>query len=365
MSNKHLLAENEMQAAIARRDKAYDGEFIYGVTTTGVYCKPSCSSRAARPENQRYFDGPAAAALAGYRPCKRCQPDEQDTQLARMVKVARYIEKHADEKLNLPVLAAQADFSASYLARTFKKVFGLTPKAFQDSCRLKQYKSHLKSGEPVTEAIFAAGFGSPSRIYGEAARHIGMKPSVYREGGKGEQIYYAASRTTALGELLIAATERGICFVQFADKRQQLFEALAREFPNAELIASENSDSQIFKDWVAAIEQHLAGDEPRPELPLDLRGTAFQIKVWQFLISTGTGDVLSYKELAASIGKDSAVRAAASACAANKIAVLIPCHRVLRSDGQLGGYKWGLARKRALLDRERAQKAKLGASDES
>ena len=365
MQGNNDLTTSEMQAAVAERDKSYDGEFVYAVTSTGVYCKPSCPSRAAREDNQRYFPNPAAAALAGYRPCKRCKPDAQDPQLARMIDVARHIEGNAEQKLKLETLAAQVNLSASQLSRVFKKVFGLTPKAFQDSCRLKQYKSHLKSGEPVTEAIYAAGFGSPSRVYGHAARHIGMTPSVYREGGLGERIYYAASRLKGFGELLIAATERGICFVQFGENRRQLLEILASEFPRATLVPSENGESEDFKHWVTAIEQHLRDGEPRPELPLDLRGTAFQIKVWQFLLSTKAGDVVSYKEVAAGVAKPRAVRAAASACGANRIAVLIPCHRVLRSDGQLGGYRWGLARKRALLDRERRQKASSGSCNES
>ena len=365
MQRKNDLTTSEMQAAVARRDKSYDGDFVYGVTSTGVFCKPSCPSRAARQDNQRYFPNPAAAALAGYRPCKRCKPDAQDPQLALMIDVARHIEGHAEQKLKLDALAARANLSASQLSRLFKKVFGLTPKAFQDSCRLKQYKSHLKSGEPVTEAIYAAGFGSPSRVYGQTARNIGMKPSVYREGGRGERIYYADSHLPGIGELLIAATERGICFVQFGESQQQLVEMLKSEFPRATLMRSQSDESEAFKHWVTAIEEHLRGEAPRPDLPLDLRGTAFQIKVWQYLLSTEAGDVVSYKEVAAGVGKARAIRAAASACGANRIAVLVPCHRVLRSDGQLGGYRWGLARKRTLLDRERRQNSNSGSRDES
>ena len=349
------LSEHEMREAIAARDKAYDDVFIFGVTTTGIYCKPSCSSRAARAENLRFFSNAGAAQLAGYRPCKRCTPDQQDPKLAQMISIAKFIEQNADEQLSMGALAKQANLSTSQLTRTFKRVFGLSPKAYHDDCRLKRLKAKLKAGEPVADAIFAAGFGSTSRVYGEASRNIGMTPSAYRGGGKGEIIYYA-SRVTELGELLIAATGRGVCFVQFGDAQSALLADLESEFPNASLVESQNGDSDEFMAWVEAIEQHLNDELPRPDLPLDLRGTAFQIKVWQFLIATKPGDVVSYKELANGIGKPKAIRAAASACASNNIAVLIPCHRVLKSDGQLGGYKWGVARKRALLDRERRHK---------
>ncbi|MBS0395328.1 MAG: methylated-DNA--[protein]-cysteine S-methyltransferase, partial [Proteobacteria bacterium] len=218
--------------------------------------------------------------------------------------------------------------------------------------RLARLKAGLRGGAPVLDAIVAAGFSSTSRVYGEAARHLGMTPSAYRAGGAGETISYAC-RATALGPLMMAATTRGVCFAQFGASERALREALAAEFPRATLAASAMAESPQLDAWVRAFEAHVAGHGPRPDVPLDLRGTAFQIRVWRFLLGIPSGQVASYAEVARGVGSPRAVRAAASACAANRIAVLVPCHRVLRADGALGGYRWGVERKRALLDAER------------
>jgi AraC family transcriptional regulator of adaptative response/methylated-DNA-[protein]-cysteine methyltransferase len=238
----------------------------------------------------------------------------------------------------------------------FKATFGVTPKQYQDAARSERLKDLLKSSGGVADAIFAAGYGSTSRVYGEASRNVGMTPGAYRAGGAGETITYAC-RDSALGPLLMAATKRGVCFAQFGKSERALIRQLQQEFPNATLRASTATDAQELDAWVEALNEHLSAGAPRPELPLDLRGTAFQIRVWQFLLHVAEGDVVSYSEVAAGIGKPKAVRAAASACGANSIAVLIPCHRVLRSDGGLGGYRWGTERKRALLDAERGRRA--------
>ncbi|MEH6627267.1 MAG: bifunctional DNA-binding transcriptional regulator/O6-methylguanine-DNA methyltransferase Ada [Motiliproteus sp.] len=349
--------ELEMHRAIATRDKNLDGQFYYGVITTGVFCQPSCSSRAAKPENLRFFPSIDAAMLAGFRPCKRCQPCEGIPRVDRLVEIARYIEEHAEEKLTLARLAGTAGLSPSRLQRIFKEAFGISPKAYQDAVRMRLFKQSLKEGDSVTDAIFSSGFGSISRVYGEATRNIGMTPKAYRTGGAGEIVTYAY-RSTALGLMAMAATDKGVCFVQFGDDEESLISKLRAEFPKAELRASPAQDTPELDAWIEALDQHISTGAPRPDLPLDIRGTAFQMKVWQFLLSIREGDALSYSELAAQIDKPKAVRAAASACAKNRIGVLIPCHRVLRGDGSLGGYRWGLERKQTLLDGERARRAK-------
>lgn len=270
--------------------------------------------------------------------------------------IAAYIERHADEPLTLAHLARQAHLSPAHLQRIFKAVLGVTPKMYQDAARLRRLKDGLKSGKRVLEAITNAGFESTSRVYGHTSRNLGMTPSAYRRGGAGENIVHAV-RHTALGPLLMAATDRGVCFAQFGESHAALTEQLRREFPNASHSASGMTESAELDAWMGAFELHIAGGAPRPELPLDLRGTAFQIRVWRFLLQIPEGSLLSYAELAAGIGAPRAARAAASACAANRVAVLIPCHRVLRGDGGLGGYRWGIPRKRALIDRERARRA--------
>jgi AraC family transcriptional regulator, regulatory protein of adaptative response / methylated-DNA-[protein]-cysteine methyltransferase len=353
-----LPAEATMRRALAARDARYDGAFVYGVVTTGAYCRPSCASRRAKPENVRFYATPEEAERAGLRPCKRCRPrDPEPAAVRRMRALARYIEAHAAEPLPLARLARQAHLSPAHLQRTFKVVRGVSPKAYQDAARLRRLKSGLRSGRSVLESIGEAGFGSTSRVYGEAAHSLGMTPSAYRAGGLGETIAYAC-RDTALGPLLMAGTERGVCFAQFGPSAAALVAQLGEEFPKARLVESRMAASRELDAWIAAFEAHIAGSAPRPDLPLDLRGTAFQIRVWRFLLRIPEGEVASYSEVAAGIDAPQAVRAAASACAANRIAVLVPCHRVLRGDGGLGGYRWGLERKRALLDQERARRTR-------
>ncbi|MEH6652403.1 MAG: bifunctional DNA-binding transcriptional regulator/O6-methylguanine-DNA methyltransferase Ada [Motiliproteus sp.] len=352
-----VLTEQQMRDAIAVRDGACDGRFFYGVITTGIFCRPSCSARPALPENLRFFTEPESAMLAGFRPCKRCQPTVDNPQVERLVEIARYIEANAQQTLTLATLAGHAGLSASRLQRLFKQTFGVSPKGYQDAVRMRRMKQSLQQGGGVTDAIFDAGFGSVSRVYGQASRNIGMTPKTYRAGGAGEMITYAC-RDTALGLVAMAATDKGVCFVEFGEDRPSLLAKLQQEFPKAELRASAAQHSDALDDWIDALDRHLSRGAPRPDLPLDLRGTAFQMQVWRFLLSVGEGKVLSYTELAQQIDKPKAVRAVASACGANRIGVLIPCHRVLRSDGGLGGYRWGLERKRVLLDAERERSAK-------
>jgi AraC family transcriptional regulator, regulatory protein of adaptative response / methylated-DNA-[protein]-cysteine methyltransferase len=342
-----------MRKAIATRDRRFDGRFVYGVVTTGVFCRPSCSSRAARPENVRFFANPSQAQAAGLRPCKRCDPAASHSRSSQRIQsMAKYIDNHADEPLSLANLARQAHWSPAHLQRTFKAVLGVSPKAYHDAARLRLLKGSLRAGKSVLEAIDGAGFLSTSRVYARGSRNLGMTPSAYRAGGAGEIISYAF-RNTALGPLLMAATDRGVCFAQFGSGEAALVSQLQAEFPKAAMGTSSGSTSVALDDWMRAFEKHIAGHAPRPDLPLDLRGTAFQIRVWRFLLGVPEGDVMSYAEVASGIGEPKAVRAAASACARNRIAVLVPCHRVLRSDGGLGGYRWGLERKRLLIDAER------------
>ncbi len=285
-----------------------------------------------------------------------CQSAGRSTRVDRLADIALYIEEHSDERLTLAMLADIIGLSPSRLQRVFKEAFGISPKAYQDAVRMRLFKGSLKKGDSVTDAIFSSGFGSISRVYGEASRNIGMNPKAYRAGGAGEVIAYAC-RNTTLGLMVMAATDKGVCFVQFGDDEDALVSMLEMEFPKAELSASPAQYAPELDVWMDALDQHISGNAPRPDLPIDMRGTAFQMKVWQFLLSIKEGDVLSYSELAAQIDKPKAVRAVASACARNRIGVLIPCHRVLRGDGGLGGYRWGLERKRALLDAERERNA--------
>lgn len=352
-----MPSEIVMRRALAARDAGFDGAFVYGVVTTGVYCRPSCASRPAKPGNVRFFPDPDAAERAGLRSCKRCRPRAtHDQATERMQTLARYIEAHADEPLSLKKLSARVHISPTHLQRTFKNVMGISPKAFHDAARLSLLKGALRAGKSVLESTTEAGFQSTSRVYGHAMRNLGMTPSAYRKGGEGETIAYAY-RDSALGSLVMAATMRGVCFAQFGISQEMLVEQLREEFAKASIVESSMTDSPELDAWVHAFETHIAGTGPRPELPLDLRGTAFQVRVWKFLLGVPEGAVVSYGEVAEGIGAPKAVRAAASACAANRIAVLVPCHRVLRGDGGLGGYRWGLDRKRALIDVERARPA--------
>ncbi len=349
-----MPSEIEMRNAIAIRNKSFDGKFFYGVITTGIFCRPSCSAKPAKPENLRFFSDIEAAMFAGFRPCKRCRPVAGSSRIEKLIEVARYIEEHADEKMTLLRLGAIANLSPSRLQRIFKEAFGVSPKTYQDAVRMRHFKLSLKAGDGVTDAIYSSGFGSISRVYGEATRNIGMAPKAYRAGGAGEVINYAC-RDTALGFMMMAATDKGVCSVQFSDNRNTLLVQLKEEFPKAELNVSASQNAPELDIWMEALDQHISQSAPRPDLPLDIRGTAFQIKVWQFLLSIKEGDILSYSEVAVKIDKPKAVRAVASACGKNRIGILIPCHRVLRSNGELGGYRWGLERKRALLDKERAK----------
>ncbi|PCI45097.1 MAG: cysteine methyltransferase [Alphaproteobacteria bacterium] len=270
-----------------------------------------------------------------------------------MTEVALYIEARADEKLSLSRLSGRFGQSPAHLQKSFKRLHGVSPKEYQNAIRLKTLKSALKAGDDISGAIYEAGYGSVSRVYEQVDGRIGMTLSAYRAGGKGEKIAYAI-RKTALGLIIMAATDRGVCFIHFGEDEKTLLGNLSKEYPQGEIVRSSAADAPELSLWTQALDDHLTYNAPRPDIPLHLNGTAFQMRVWRFLMSVPEGDVRSYREVAQGIGSPKAIRASATAIASNNIAVLIPCHRVLRSDGKLGGYRWGLARKRTLIDKERS-----------
>lgn len=326
------------------------GDFLFGVVTTGVYCRPSCAARRPLQRNVRFFETCAEAEAAGLRACLRCRP-KTDSMASQMGELCAYIEQHSDQQLTLADLARRMQMSPFTLQRSFKAATGVTPKHFLEACRLRHLKQHLRSGQDVTGAVYQAGYGSASRVYERAATRLGMTPGQYRAEGAGIEITYAPI-DSPLGLLLVGATDRGLCFVQFGPTESQLAEALQREYPRATLRAMAGRDAQ-FQAWVDALNAQLRQLDRPAQLPLDVRATAFQMRVWTYLQSIPAGDVRSYRQVAEALGQPKAARAVASACARNVVALVIPCHRVIRGSGALGGYRWGLDRKRALLDGER------------
>jgi AraC family transcriptional regulator of adaptative response/methylated-DNA-[protein]-cysteine methyltransferase len=344
--------------AVQARDASRDGSFYVGVMTTGIYCRPSCSSRQPLRKNVRFYASPAQAEADGLRPCKRCRPLESsgDPMARKVSDLCRYIDAHAGEDLQLKDLSAQAHVSPFHLQRSFKAVVGVSPKAYVEAVRLRALKQGLRSGGTVTRAIVDAGFGSPSRVYERMSARLGMTPKQYRAGGAGAEMSYALAKTP-LGPLMMAATDRGLCFVQFGASEYELQQRLRMEFPGAAIEPMKEQSRGLFGAWMNALSRYLTGTQTALDLPVDLRGTAFQLKVWNYLQKIPYGELRSYAEVARGIGAPAAVRAVASACAANRVGLVVPCHRVIRGDGGMGGYRWGVDRKRTLIDRERAVKA--------
>ena len=343
------ISDIEALEAVRNRDARYDGKLIFAVVTTGVFCRPSCKSRQANPENIRFFESVTQAKQAGFRACKRCLPEQPNTDNEKLIAIARYIESHVDENLTLAKLAATFKLSPTHLQKSFKSAIGLSPKAFQNGIRQQQFKALLKKGESVTDAVFAVGYGSSSRVYEKASDNLGMTPGTYKSGAAGEQISYTCGKTK-FGYLMLAATDKGVCFAMFGNAEDDLRQMLEDEFSKAVTERCVGNDQ--IKQWYTEINRFLNAGFPMPSIPLDIRGTAFQLRVWAFLQSINEGDVVSYRDVAAGIGQPTAVRAAATACAKNRIALLVPCHRVLRGDGGIGGYRWGLDTKRQLLSLE-------------
>ncbi len=353
-----MTRDTQRWEAVRTRDANFDGQFWYGVMTTGVYCRPSCASRRPRRENVRFFDTTDAARDAGLRACKRCKPDAQvqTSTLSTLLDLCRYIDGHPDAAHTLAALAKRSGLSQFQVHRLFKGFLQITPKAYIEQVRVAALKQRLRSAPSVTDAIYDAGFESSSALYGRLDAHLGMTPKSYRRGGSGIDISFAFAHTP-LGRVLMGATDRGVCYLQFGASERELLEQLHREYPNATITPSAATSSKEFSAWVEALNKQLQSGQTMKGLPLDIQGTAFQKRVWEFLRSVPTGDVVSYSEVATAINAPKAVRAVASACARNHIGILIPCHRVIRSDGELGGYRWGLPRKRALIDAERSQRA--------
>jgi AraC family transcriptional regulator of adaptative response/methylated-DNA-[protein]-cysteine methyltransferase len=337
--------------AVRRRDRAADGAFFYAVLTTGVYCRPSCAARRPRRENVSFHGTGAEAERAGFRPCKRCRPNETGLaeRQAEMVAQACRTIAEADEMPSLDALAEAAGLSRFHFHRVFKAATGVTPKAYADAQRGNRVRAKLADSGTVTEAIYDAGFNSNGRFYATSANLLGMTPSVFRAGGNGTTIRFAVGQTS-LGAILVAASEKGVCAIQFGDDADALVRNLQDRFPKAQLIGGDAEFEQMVARVVGLIEAPAQGHD----LPLDVRGTAFQHQVWQALREIPAGTTASYAEIAARIGQPKAVRAVAQACGANEIAVVIPCHRVVRRDGSTLGYRWGVARKQALLAREGA-----------
>jgi AraC family transcriptional regulator of adaptative response/methylated-DNA-[protein]-cysteine methyltransferase len=336
--------------AVTRRDRAMDGVFFYAVRTTGVYCRPSCPSRRPRPENVVFFRTRSGAERAGFRPCMRCKPErdiQTDANSEIVEKVCRYIDTHPDQPATLGTLSGAIGLSPFHLHRTFKAVTGITPRAYADSRRLESLKAGLREGHSVTRSLYDAGYGSSSRLYERASSQLGMTPSRYGKQGSGVAIRYTIAETP-VGRLLLAATARGICSIQFGNSDTALEVALRREYPQAEIV---RTDKQLT-GWIRAVRDRIRGDNTAA-LPLDIRATAFQRQVWEQLRAIPSGATRSYGEIAKRIGQPRAARAVARACATNPVAVAIPCHRVVRENGALGGYRWGIQRKQKLLALEK------------
>jgi AraC family transcriptional regulator of adaptative response/methylated-DNA-[protein]-cysteine methyltransferase len=346
------VADDPRWARIVARDKAADGRFWYSVSTTGVYCRPSCPSRVANPKNVQLHDTLESAKATGFRPCKRCNPDGPsiDSENATLVAKACRIIEESEEEPSLEKLADAIGRSPGYFHRTFKAATGLTPKEYAAAHRAKKVRQGLTSGNTVTEAMYDAGFNSSGRFYEKSTGMLGMTPSQYRAGGSNEEIKFAVGHTS-LGAILVASSRKGVAAILLGDDPDQLVRNLQDRFPNAHLIGADNDYEALIARVVGFVEAPGIG----LDLPLDVRGTAFQRRVWRALQHIPVGGQASYAEIAQRIGCPKAVRAVAAACAANNLAVAIPCHRVVRKDGSLSGYAWGVERKRALLDRETVQ----------
>jgi len=342
---------DECWAALEKRDGAAAGRFFYGVRTTGVYCRPGCTSRLPLRRNTVFFETTAAAEQAGLRACKRCRPTEPSAASRHLTAIEKAcaLLRSSETTPSLGELADAACISRFHFHRVFKQITGVTPREYARSHQLGRLGERLDSGQPITASIYAAGFGSSSRAYEAAPAGLGMTPGTRRRGGSGETIRFVTV-ATPLGWALIAATARGICMTALGDDRDSLAAALRQRFPRAELVAEDAG----LREWADRIVRFITAPEQNLDLPLDIRGTAFQARVWRALQKIPLGKTASYTEIAATLGQPKAVRAVAQACAANKLALVVPCHRVIRSDGELGGYRWGLERKRELLARERA-----------
>ena len=343
--------QDEQWQAVIARDGRYDGQFVFAVSSTHVYCRPSCPSRRPHRDRVTFFSIPEAAEQAGFRACLRCEPKRArvlDPQIEMVQNVCRYLDSTDSDEVKLSDLAIQAGVSVFHLQRTFKNIIGVSPRQYLAAKRFGNFKTRVRKGSSVTNALYDSGFNSSSRLYEQAANELGMTPATYSRAGKGMHIRYTIV-DSALGRLLVARTERGICSVAMGDRDPQLIKGLRDEFSEATI----ERDEKALHETVRIVLEHLNSKQPHLDLPLDIRATAFQRQVWEKLRSIPYGATLSYGDVAKSLGKPGAVRAVGRACATNPVALVIPCHRVVREDRSLGGYRWGLERKQKLLDQEK------------
>src|ERR1051326_2545699 len=345
-----LKSETQWWDAVQSRDASQDGRFVFAVSSTGVYCRPSCPSRRPRRENVAFSQLPEQAEKAGYRACLRCRPKATNHGAAAEVRaMCRYIEQHLDEPVTLSRLSKEFRQSPFHLQRKFKAVLGITPRAYADSCRMNQLKSNLRAGHSVTRAMYDAGYSSSSRLYDRTSSQLGMTPDKYRRGAIAAPIRYTFT-DSPLGRMLIATTDKGICAIQFANSDEELESGLKHAFP----FAVRRRDDAALKSWKETLLQQMRGKRLNSALPLDIQATAFQRRVWAYLQKIPFGQTRSYSAVAKGIGHPSATRAVARACASNPVAIAIPCHRVVRETGEMGGYRWGAERKQELLNLEQA-----------
>jgi AraC family transcriptional regulator of adaptative response/methylated-DNA-[protein]-cysteine methyltransferase len=342
------VAERLWRATISRDHRA-DGTFVLGVRTTNIYCRPSCPARRPLRRNVIFFKTKEEARQQGYRPCLRCKPDEVASSIALVEKATRLIEAGADEDtIRFGAIAKSLGTTTATLRRAFLQVTGLRPREVAEALRVAKFKKLLRAGKKITDALYETGYGSSSRVYERSNAQLGMTPATYRKGGKGMKIGYSIAKSK-LGEVLVAATERGVSAVYLGDSEPKLVQELRDEYPRAEISSADHS----FEKWVSEIVHRVEGKPPRVELPLDVQATAFQRRVWQELQRIPSGTTKTYSQVAEAVGNPKAVRAVARACATNPVSIVVPCHRVVRQDGNLAGYRWGISRKERLLEQER------------
>ena len=350
--DKNAGLDPKMWEAVQTRDSRADGRFVYAVRSTGIYCRPTCPSRRPAPHRVAFFPRAVDAEAAGFRACKRCLPDQDSPSAGLVRRVCKYIQERLDNSDSAPTLAElgrAVGSSPSHLQRVFKAVTGVTPRQYASAWRLDRFKAMIKDGQDISTALYEAGYGSSSRLYEASDAQMGMSPGVYRKGGMGMNIYHTVV-ACPMGRLLVAATDKGVCSVKIGDSGPALEENLLDEFPSA----NHKQDGGHLAIWAAEILSYLDGEKTGLDLPLDIQATAFQQQVWRMLRTIPYGETRTYQQVAQALGKDSSSRAVGTACGANPVALVIPCHRVLRKDGGLGGYSWGLERKKSLLDMEQA-----------
>lgn len=335
--------------AMLHRDSRADGSFVFAVRSTHIYCRPSCPARRPLRRNTLFFPTAQDAEKNGYRPCNRCRPKQQDAATALVQRAATVMSSSSGDALRLGLLAQQLQTSTARLRRAFRRVTGLSPKEFEQAFRLTRFKKLLREGSNITDALYECGYGSSSRLYEKTNAHLGMTPASYRRGGEGMQIGYAVANTS-LGKVLVGATDRGVSAVYLGEREGALVEALHKEYPKAEIVRATGAS----EGWLKEIVRRVEGNAPSVDLPLDVQATAFQRRVWQELQKIPRGTTRTYTQVARALGKPRSVRAVARACATNPVSIVVPCHRVVRSDGALAGYRWGLQRKQKLLEREAA-----------